>query len=160
MTKDFGNSRSTSVSQWVHAPREVLYRALLDPQSVARWLAPDTMRGEVHKYDAREGGRFRMSLTYTEPEDADAGKTTGATDTFEGTFIEVIPNRKMVWAVEFESEKVEFSGVMRMTWSLKDADGGTEVTVFCEDIPAGIRLEDNELGSKQTLQNLKKFVEG
>jgi hypothetical protein len=42
---------------------------------------------------------------------------------------------------------------------LADADEGTEVTVFFEDIPQGIRLEDNELGSRQSLRKLAAFVE-
>ena len=32
-----------------------------------------------------------------------------------------------------------------MTVSLADANGGTEITILCEDIPKGIRPEDNEL---------------
>ena len=138
----------------------MVYRAFFDPQALATWLAPNTMRGEVHKYEPYAGGTFRMSLTYTQPEDAAAGKTTGDTDTFEGTFVEVIPNEKIMWSIEFESEDADFAGVMLMTWSLADVRGGTEVTVLCEDIPAGIRLEENERGSKQTLQNLTRFVEG
>ena len=48
---------------------------------------------------------------------------------------------------------------MRMTWSFADIGNGTEVTVLCEDIPAGIRLEDNELGSQQSLKKLAAYVE-
>ena len=60
---------------------------------------------------------------------------------------------------EFESDQPEFAGEMRTTWSLVDKDGGTEVTVFMENIPTGIRLEDNELGSRQSLQKLAAYVE-
>jgi hypothetical protein len=48
---------------------------------------------------------------------------------------------------------------MTITWHLADAAGGTEVTVLCEDIPTGIRLEDNELGSRSSLQKLAAFIE-
>jgi len=34
-----------------------------------------------------------------------------------------------------------------------------EVTVLFEDIPAGISLEDNELGSRSSLQKLATYVE-
>lgn len=159
MTQPSRTSRSTSVSQLVKAPRADVYRAFTDPKALAMWLAPDTMRGQVHTFDLREGGKFRMSLTYTDPQDASLGKTTGDTDTSESTFLEIIPNEKMVWLVEFESEQPEFAGETRMTWTLVDKDGGTKVTVLCEDIPAGIRLEDNELGSKQSLLKLAAFVE-
>lgn len=159
MNETAGNGRSTSVSQWVDAPREQVYRAFTDPKAVETWLAPDTMRGKVHTFDLREGGKFRMSLTYTEPQDVMSGKTSDDTDTSESIFLEIVPNEKMVWLVEFDSEDAGFAGKMRMTWSFADVRGGTEVTVLCEDIPAGIRLEDNELGSAQSLEKLAVFVE-
>jgi uncharacterized protein YndB with AHSA1/START domain len=159
MTQPSSTGRSTEVPQMIHAPREAVYWAFMDAKAVETWLAPDTMRGKVEIFEPREGGKFRMSLTYTDPQDAKLGKTSDDTDTSEGTFVELIPNQKMVWAVEFDSDQPEFAGEMRMTWTLADSNGGTEVTLLCEDIPAGIRLEDNELGSKQSLQKLAKFVE-
>ncbi len=159
MTQPSGEGRSTRVSQFIKAPREVVYRALLDPDAVAAWLSPDNMRGHVHTFEPHEGGKFRMSLTYLDQADSPRGKTTDDTDTFEGRFVELRPYEKLVEVFVFESQQPEFAGEMRMTWSLADADGGTEVTVLCEDIPKGIRLEDNEVGSKQSLRKLAGFVE-
>ena len=48
---------------------------------------------------------------------------------------------------------------MTITWSLVEQDGATEVSVLFEDIPVGIRLEDNEEGSRQSLAKLAAFVE-
>jgi hypothetical protein len=47
---------------------------------------------------------------------------------------------------------------MRIIWTLAEASGGTEVTAPCEDILTGIRLEDNELGSRLALRKLAAFV--
>jgi uncharacterized protein YndB with AHSA1/START domain len=160
MNRSSGEGRRTLATQHVRAPRETVYRAFLDAEAVAVWLAPDTMRGEVHRFEPHEGGMIRMSLTYQNPEDAIPGKSSDDTDTFTGKFVELRPNERIVQVFEFESEEPEFAGVMRMTWSLKDVDGGTEVSVLCEDIPSGIRLEDNELGSRQSLHKLAAFVEG
>lgn len=151
--------RSTRVSRLIKAPREVVYRAFLEPDAVASWLPPDGMKGQVHVLEPRVGGKFRVSLTYLNPEESLGGKTSADTDTTQGRFVELIPKEKIVWMTEFESEQSEFAGEMKIIWSLADADGGTEVTVVCEDIPVGIRLEDNELGSKLSLQKLAAFVE-
>ena len=151
--------RSTRVSWLINAPREVVYRAFLEPDAVASWLPPDGMKGQVHVLEPRVGGKFRVSLTYLNPEESLGGKTSEDTDTTQGRFVELIPNEKIVWMTEFESEQPEFAGEMKIIWSLADADGGTEVTVVCEGIPVGIRLEDNELGSKLSLQKLAAFVE-
>jgi uncharacterized protein YndB with AHSA1/START domain len=154
-------SRSTEVSQLVKAPREAVYQAFLDAHALATWLAPDTMKANVEVFEPREGGRIRMSLTYIDPADAPQGKakTTNVTDTSEGTFVELIPNERIVQVFEFESDDPDFAGEMKMIWSLAEAADGTEVTVRCEGIPKGIKLEDNELGSQQSLQKLATFVE-
>lgn len=100
-----------------------------------------------------------MSLVYEKPEDSQRGKTTGDTDTFQGRFAKLIPDEKIVEVIEFESQDPAFAGEMRMIVSFADAEGGTEVTVVCEDIPRGIRVEDNELGCKESLQKLAALLE-
>jgi uncharacterized protein YndB with AHSA1/START domain len=149
---------STKVSRIIQAPRQAIYRACLDPDALAAWRVPDGMTARVHAFDGREGGRYRMSLTYADPADA-PGKTTEDTDTFEGTFIELVPDEKVVELIRFESPDPGFAGEMRMTTSLADADQATEVTVLCEDIPPGIRPEDNELGCRLALANLARLLE-
>ena len=98
----------------------------------------------MHAFDAREGGTFRMSLTYLDPKHWLAGKTSDDTGTLRGAVVELVPYEKIVEAVEFESQELAFAGQMKMTMSLADTAEGTEVTILCEDIPKGIRPEDNE----------------
>jgi uncharacterized protein YndB with AHSA1/START domain len=159
MTEPTSKGASTRVSRIIRAPRKAVYEALLDRDAVASWLSPETMTGHVHTFDPREGGKFRMSLTYQDPKHSPGGKTSEDTDTFQGRFVELVPDEKIVWVTEFESQDPGFAGEMRITFSLADADGGTEVVVLCEDIPKGVRLEDNEMGSRSSLQKLAAFLE-
>lgn len=157
-----GTGRSTRVSEVVKASRQTVYQALLDEDALATWLPPDNMTGQIHIFEPRVGGRFRLSLTYRDPADSPngkGGKSSADTDTVEGRFVELVPDEKVVWVTEFESQESEFAGKMRITWSLVEAGGGTEVTVICDDIPSGIRLEDNEAGSRFSLEKLAAFVE-
>lgn len=149
---------TTSVSKVIRAPREVVYRALLDPQALAVWRVPETMTAHVHEFDARVGGSYRMSLTYADPKDA-PGKTSEDTDTFRGRFAELVRDEKVVELVDFESPDPRFVGEMRMTTALADAADGTEVTVTCENLPPGIRPEDNETGCREALEKLARYVE-
>ena len=158
MTHPLG--RTTQASQLVKAPREAVYKAFIEPDAVAAWLAPDKMKAHVDILEPHAGGKLRMSLIYLNLNDRPRGKTSEDTDTSEGTFVELIPNEKIVQVFEFESDQSDMAGQMKVTWRLVDADGGTEVTVLFEDIPKGIHLEDNELGSKQSLRKLAAFVEG
>src|ERR1700730_1887042 len=134
MTKPSAKRASTQVSKMIKAPRKAVYQACLDPDAVASWRAPDNMKGQVHVFDAREGGRFRMSLTFQDPKHSPGGKTSEDTDTFQGRFVELVPEEKIVWVTEFESQDPGFAGEMRITFNLADADGGTDVCVVCEDI--------------------------
>ncbi len=140
----------------IKAPRTAIYRACLDPDALVSWRVPDNMTAHVHVFDAREGGAFRMSLTYTDP--GQGGKTSQGTDTFQGRFLKLVPGERIVELIEFESPDPSFAGEMKMTTSLTDTDAGTEVTVLCEELPAGIRPEDNEPGTEQALAKLAALV--
>ena len=145
---------STQVSQIVKAPRAAVYRACLDSKMIARWRVPDSMTAEVHSFDAREGGGYRMTLTYRDSHHPVGGKTSAHADSFHGRFLELIPDTKIVETVRFETDKLDLQKPMRLTTSLHDVDGGTEITILCEDLPPGVRPEDNELGTRQSLKKL------
>jgi uncharacterized protein YndB with AHSA1/START domain len=152
------SERTTIVSTRINAPREAVYRAFLDPNALATWLPPGSMTGLVHAFDAREGGSFSMSLVYPEDE-APRGKTSAHTDTFKGRFVKLVPNEQIVWATEFESADPAFAGEMIVTTTLASTGAGTQVTIACENIPRGVKLEDNEAGCRSTLEKLATFVE-
>jgi uncharacterized protein YndB with AHSA1/START domain len=115
------------------------------------------MTCKVHEFDAREGGAFRISLTYDAP--TGTGKTTAHTDTYHGHFVKLVPNRQVVEVVEFETTDPELRGEMTMTTTLADADGGTDFLVVHEGIPRGVALIDNEVGTRMSLANLATLVE-
>ncbi|MFF0742827.1 SRPBCC domain-containing protein [Streptomyces sp. NPDC004111] len=151
-------THSTRVARHMNAPRAAVYRALLDPDALAKWRVPDDMSGHVHEFDAREGGRFRISLTYEEG--AGTGKSTDRTDTYHGRFVRLVPDEVVVEVAEFESADPALRGEMTMTTALTDAvGGGTDVVVTHEGIPAVVPAADNELGTRMALANLARLVE-
>jgi uncharacterized protein YndB with AHSA1/START domain len=139
------------------APRAAVYRALLDARAVARWRVPDGMTGHVHEFDAREGGSFRVSLTYEAP--TRTGKTTSQTDTYHGTFVKLVPNEQAVEEIEFETSDPELGGTMTISTTLADADGGTDVVVVHYGIPSKVSPTDKETGTQMTLAKLAALVE-
>jgi uncharacterized protein YndB with AHSA1/START domain len=148
---------TTEVARHVRAPRSTVYRALLDADAVRRWMVPDGMRSEVHEFDARPGGAFRISLTYDSP--TSTGKTTAQTDSFRGRFTELVPDTRVVQRVEFETEDPTLAGQMTITYDLADADGGTLVTGRHDDVPPGVNLDQNEVGWRMSLDKLAALVE-
>jgi uncharacterized protein YndB with AHSA1/START domain len=149
---------STSASWHVNAPRAAVYRALLDPDAVAKWRVPDVMTGQVHEFDAREGGAFRVSLTYDMP--TGTGKSDAHTDTYHGHFVKLVPDEQVVEEVEFETDDPALRGTMTMTTTLTDAaDGGTDILIVHEGIPDVVPAADNETGTRMALANLARLVE-
>ena len=150
---------SSRVSRIIKAPREAVYRACLDPDALVAWRAPDNMIGRMFAFDASVGGRYRMSLTYRNADHRLAGKTAEDTDAFEGRFLELVPNEKIVEVVTFETPDPTFAGEMAITTSLADADGGTRITMLFEGLPAGISPDDNREDAEQALRKLAALLE-
>ena len=148
---------STRISQHINAPRASVYRALLDPRAVATWKVPTGMTCHVHAFDAREGGSFRISLTYNEP--TGTGKTTAHTDMYHGRFAKLVPNEQVVEVDEFETEDPALRGEMTISITLADADGGTNLLAVHDGLPAGVSSADNETGWRMALAKLAAFVE-
>ena len=148
---------STRMSWHVKAPRSVVYRALLDADAIARWRVPAGMTSQVHEFDPREGGGFRVSLTYDEP--GRSGKSASRTDTYHGHFARLNPDQQVVEVFEFEAADPALRAVMTMTTTLADADDGTEILVVHDGIPASVPPADNETGTRMALANLAALVE-
>ncbi len=148
---------ATRLRRHFAAPRAAVYRALTDAESVATWMAPDGMTSEVHAFEAREGGAFRISLTYDAP--TGTGKTSAQTDTYHGRFVKLVPDEEVVEVVEFETDDPAMRGEMTITFTLSDADGGSDLLAVHDDLPPGLSPADNELGWSMSLAKLAALVE-
>ncbi|WP_257455153.1 SRPBCC family protein [Archangium lipolyticum] len=148
---------STRISCRVNAPRARVYRALIDARAIATWKVPTGMTSHVHEFDPREGGSFRISLTYDAP--TETGKTTAHTDTYHGRFVKLVPDEQVVEVVEFETMDPAMQGEMTITTTLTDVDGGTEILAVHDGLPRGVSPADNETGWRMSLAKLAALVE-
>lgn len=139
----------------IKAPAETIYRAFLSRDAMSCWLPPAGATGVIDVFEPHEGGRFRLTLTFeTAP-----GKSSANTDVVSGRFVELLPGRRVVMAVDFDSDDPAFAGTMTMTWELAALPDGTRVTTMAEHVPVGISQADHEAGMRSTLANLAAFVE-
>ncbi len=148
---------TTRLSRYLRASRAAVYRALLDPEAVQRWMVPDGMTSHVHTFDAREGGGFRISLTYDAP--TTVGKTTPDADVFHGHFVKLVPDTEVVQVVEFETDDPTMQGSMTITYLLEDAGDGTTLTGVHDNLPPGVLPADNDLGWSMSMDKLARLVE-
>jgi uncharacterized protein YndB with AHSA1/START domain len=139
------------------ASRASVYHALTHADAIAQWKFPAEMTCTVHSFDGREGGTFRVSLTYDAPDRA--GKSGGRTDTYHGRFERLVPDELVVEVDEFESDDPALRGEMTLTITLTDADGGTDLDAVHAGLPDTVPAADNEAGWDQSLARLAALVE-
>jgi len=149
----------TRTSRVIRARPEELYAAFLDPAALVDWLPPAAMTGRIHEFDARVGGGYRMSLFYPPGERTFRGKTSDREDMVDVRFVKLEPPRRIVEAVNFVTTDPAFSGEMTLTATFEAVSGGTEVTLMFEDLPPGLRAQDNETGSRLSLEQLARRFE-
>lgn len=149
---------STRMHCRMNAPRESVYRALLDPRAVERWKVPHGMTSQIHDFNATEGGAFRVTLTYANIDGR--GKTDTHSDTYHGRFVRLVPNEMVVEAMEFDTADPAMQGEMRITYLLTDANPGTDLHALHENLPSGVSPAENEAGWRMALENLANLVEG
>jgi uncharacterized protein YndB with AHSA1/START domain len=150
---------STRTSRIIKAAPEALYAAFMDPAALVAWLPPGGMTGRIHRFDARIGGGYRMSLFYQPGERAFRGKTSEKEDMLDVRFVELAPPRRIVEAVTFVTTDPAFLGEMTIVVTFANMPGGTEVTFLCRNLPPGLRPEDNEAGARLSLEQLARYCE-
>jgi uncharacterized protein YndB with AHSA1/START domain len=109
----------------IAAPPDRVYRAWLDPDLLARWMAPgalDVTRAEV---DERVGGHFRI---WHASADGDVGG-------FEAELLELVPGERIVfrWGFVGPDRLAGPTYDSLLTITLREApDGGTALTLVHE----------------------------
>ncbi|MEX6686819.1 SRPBCC family protein [Danxiaibacter flavus] len=151
--------QSTKNYRDINATPEKLYNAFTDPSALEIWQAPGDMTAKIHHFDLRVGGGYEMSLFYPDKATIHAGKTADKEDRYTARFIELIPNRKIVEAVQFNTTDPDFAGEMMIEITFEPVEMGTRVTFLFTGIPAGIKPADNEAGTISSLEKLAKYVE-
>ena len=130
------------------APPDRLYRAFLDPDTMAKWLPPHGFTGRVLSMDARVGGSYRMQFT---------NFSNGQSHAFGGEYLELVPGERIVHTDSFDDPNLP--GEMRTTITFRPVLVGTEVTAVQEGIPAVIPTEMCYLGWQESLQLLALLIE-
>jgi uncharacterized protein YndB with AHSA1/START domain len=147
------------ISRIIRAEPDTIYDAFLDPAALVKWLPPGEMTGVIEHLDARVGGGYRMSLFYPSNERHFRGKTSEKEDRVDVRFVELTRPRRIVEAIRFVTDDAAFHGEMTLTATIDEVPAGTEVALTFENLPPGLREEDNDTGSRMSLEQLARHVE-
>lgn len=150
--------RTDSAGLLIHVDRSEVFEALTTRDALLTWLAPQGMHARFEQFDMREGGSYRLVLTYDDAADA-PGKTSADSDASFVRIVQIIPGELIVQDIDFESDDPAFHGTMRMEWSLRSVSEGTDVQVVARNVPQGIRARDHAEGLTSSLVNLSTYME-
>jgi uncharacterized protein YndB with AHSA1/START domain len=142
------SGNSVQLHRVLRATPEIIYRAFLDPDALAKWLPPNGFTGKVHQMDAQVGGGYKMSFT---------NFTSGNSHSFGGKYMELKPHEHIRYTNQFDNPGLP--GEMTTTVTMKKVSVGTELNVLQEGIPSAIPAEACYLGWQESLTLLAKLVE-
>jgi uncharacterized protein YndB with AHSA1/START domain len=74
--------------------------------------------------------------------------------------VSLAPNEQVVEVVVFETKDPAPRGEMTITFTLTEADGGTDILAVHDGLPPGLSSADNETGWRMSLAKLAALVEG
>jgi len=80
------------------APARLLFEAYSKPEHIRHWFGPKGWPVTLCEMDFREGGRFRFAMT---------GPHGTRGRPFGGEYLEIVPNRKIVYDNGFETPGAE-----------------------------------------------------
>jgi uncharacterized protein YndB with AHSA1/START domain len=129
------------------APEKV-WRAWTDAQAVKKLWGPGP--GEpvaVAELDVRVGGRFRIVF----------GGPQGTAHEVQGTYKEVVPNRKLVFTWTWTNSTPERESVVTIVF--RASDGGTELDFRHEQLFDEKVRDDHQRGWTGSLDKLEKFLQ-
>ena len=137
----------------------MLFRAFIDEEIMAAWRAPDGMSARFQRFDPRIGGGYHMVMRHEGEDSHKLGKTRPGEDEVIVTFLELLPDERIVEAVEFVSDNPAFEGRMTLTTSFTPVKDGTKVMMQPDNVPSGISARDHKDGMTSALRNLARLTE-
>ena len=148
MTGKIAGKVSLEIKRIIHAPRNRVYAAWIDPTKLREWFGPKDVQTEDLIADARVGGAFRWDLTNSE----------GEKMTCRGEYCELQPNRKIVFTWQWQGDEDWEDRESVVTVELSDRDGGTELRLSHEQLPNEQSRDGHTRGWNSALDKLERFV--
>jgi uncharacterized protein YndB with AHSA1/START domain len=109
--------RQFSETRTFNAPARLVFECWSKPEHIKQWFGPKPFPVTLAEIDFRVGGKWRFAMT------GPSGVQNGP---FGGEYLEIIPNRKIVFTNAFESpEPGVTSGTMVMTITFEEKNGKT-----------------------------------
>ncbi len=160
MTQEIKNKEEIIITRTFDAPRELVWKAWTDPESMKRWWGPKNFTAPVSRIDLRVGGKYLSCMRGPD------GKDYWST----GIYREIVPRERIVVTDSFADEQgnvvpASHYGMegdwpleLLVTVTLEKAGGRTKMTLRHAGIPAGKMRELCETGWNESFDKLAEYL--
>jgi uncharacterized protein YndB with AHSA1/START domain len=170
LTRDVGVSvgdHTLTLTRWIAAPRDRVWRAWTDPSELAQWWGPHGYTNPTVETDVRADGEYRIIMRSPEAVDLPMG----------GHYLEVEPPHRLVFTDEVTDAPADWQTKLDehtpstppgtplrilVTVSFEERSGGTlltiESTFESDEVREAVRRLGAVDGWAQSLEKLDAFV--
>ncbi|MDQ6803127.1 MAG: SRPBCC domain-containing protein [Acidobacteriota bacterium] len=136
---------SLQIRRTFAAPREKVFRAWTDPQTLKQWFGPPGFKTTIAEVDLRIGGEFRLTLQ----------KPTGEVVSAFGTFREIRPPERLVYSWNWDYNDI---GDTIVTLDFNDDGGETELILTHEKFQTIEQRDGHNAGWIGCFDKLEEFL--
>jgi uncharacterized protein YndB with AHSA1/START domain len=144
------------------APRELVWKALTEPEMIMRWWGPNAFTAPAVEVDFRVGGKWLFAM---QSADFNEGRPIWST----GVYKEIVPFERIVYTDCFADENgnvvsgshygmSEFPLETLVIFQLEDLGGRTKLTLRHEGMPGGEMGEGAGEGWNESLDKLAESL--
>jgi uncharacterized protein YndB with AHSA1/START domain len=126
------------LTRLIDAPRENLFRCWTEPALLKQWFAPAPLTTPVAEVDLRVGGASRIVMRAPDGNEVPC----------PGTYLEIVPNRKLVFTDAYTGDWMPKVGVPFMTAiiTFDDEGGKTRYTATVRHWSGADKKTHEEMG--------------
>jgi uncharacterized protein YndB with AHSA1/START domain len=125
--------REFVITRVFDAPARLLFEAWSKPEHLMKWFGPIGWPLTLCEVDFRKGGRFRFAMT---------GSTGKQNPPFGGEYLEIVPNRKIVYDNAFETP-----GAEKMIVTVTFDEQGEQTTTTIHTLFASVAMKAMHVGA-------------
>ncbi len=146
MSETSTNLGEVRITRVFDAPRELVFRCMLEPEHLTHFWGPVGVSTPVDKItiDARPGGVFETVMVNDE---------TGDEYPSRGVFVEIIEPERIVW-----TEPGVEGGMMNSSTFTDLGDGRTEVFIHQTNVPEMYRSPEAQAGFQSSLDRFADYL--
>jgi len=144
------SEREIIMTRVFNAPRELVFKAHIDPTLVAQWWGLRSYTTIVDQLDARPGGKWRFVQR----------RADGSEEGFRGEFREVVPPERFTWTFEWEGMP---GHIGLETYTFEEQGGQTTLiatsTFNTREERDGVVASGMEAGANESADRLDELLE-